>query len=79
MKVQGKVIYTAVFLTPESQQQLLATYAAIFPNHFAHHSTIEFRPLSPAIPLGDKYSLIVTGSVADDKAQAVLVEYKFSK
>lgn len=79
MKIIDKVIYTAVFLTPESQQKLLEQFPAIHTKVFAHHSTIEFRPQNADIPLGEQYPLKVVGYIADEKAQAIIVENNYSK
>lgn len=79
MKILDKVIYTAVFLTSESQKKLLEQFPAMHTKVFAHHSTIEFRPQYPDIPLGEHYQLKVLGYVADEKAQAVIVENIYSK
>lgn len=79
MKINDKVIYTAVFLTPESQKRLLELFSPKFTKVFAHHSTIEFRPTNPDISLGEKCFLKITGYVCDDRAEAVLVENIFSQ
>ena len=76
--LKGKPIYSAVFLTPQSTQELLNWVQTLgyelLPEIKAHHMTIEFKPTDVSnLPVGDEVKLIVTGIRTDDKCQAVTV------
>lgn len=75
----SKVLYTGVFLTPASQRRLLQEVGQAHSQLFAHHMTIWVKndggsPQLEDLPLGQKVSLRVVDYVADDEAQAVVVE-----
>lgn len=73
-----KAIYSAVFLTPESQEALLNWWPYdLLSKKFAHHMTIKFKP-SPedilSLPLGKEVELKIIGLAVDEKGQAVAVD-----
>ena len=55
--LKGKPIYSAVFLTPESKQQLInwvkqTMNGELLAKPFAHHMTIQFKPPGVNVPVG---------------------------
>jgi hypothetical protein len=74
-----KVIYTAVFLTEESAEDLKAWAAALvgelLPKTFCHHMTIAFRPKDGLgdLVVGQEVELKVVAVAHNDRGQAVEV------
>lgn len=60
-RVKGKPIYSAVFLTPESRQELLdwvAEQGGLLTEKKAHHVTLEFKPADVSnLPVGREVSM----------------------
>jgi hypothetical protein len=76
-----KVIYTGVFLSPESKKILLEKIPPSYSKIFAHHLTIKYRPSVEEIKslsIGKKVTLKITGITEDDKCQAVVVKTDLS-
>ncbi len=70
-------VYTAIFLSTESQWELVANFPPNLPSVFASHVTLHFEPSSKEIvqaKIGRKVTLRVTGSAENGKAQAALVQ-----
>ena len=73
-----KVVYTAIFLSPESQWQLVSAFAPGHPKVSATHVTLSFEPSTKRIlktGIGRKVSLKVTGSADNGKIQVVTVDF----
>ena len=73
-----KVVYTAIFLSPESQWQLVSTFMPAHPKVYATHVTLSFEPSLKRIletRIGRKVSLKVTGSADNGKIQVSTVEF----
>jgi hypothetical protein len=74
--MMSKILYLAVFLTPESSRKLLSKVPALHSNVQAGHMTVAFKPdedISSKFEVGRKVSLLVTGVFHDEKGQAVSV------
>lgn len=74
-----EVIYTAVFLTAESAEELKEwanqTIGELLPKTFCHHMTVAFRPKDGLgdLVVGQEVELKVVAVAGDDKGQAVEV------
>lgn len=73
------VIYSAIFLTPGSQHQLLSWFEklgyTLLPEVKAHHVTLEFKPKSISnLPVGLFVDLQINRVYVTDKCQAVSVK-----
>lgn len=69
-------VYTAVFLTEESQWKLVSTFGPTHPKVWAHHITLCFEPSVETIAssgIGKKVTVKVIGYATNEKAQAVVV------
>lgn len=79
-KIQDEVIYSGIFLTEESKQNLKDLFPPKFPDKiFYHHTTNAFKPNDLSSQIGSEYRVKVIGIVEDDKGQAVIVENPYSK
>ena len=70
-------VYTGVFLTPESQWELVSAFTPAHPTIHADHVTLMFEPSLRSIlraGIGKSVSLKVTGCVDNGKIQVVLVQ-----
>lgn len=70
-------VYTAVFLTAESQWQLVSSFPPTLPLVFGSHVTLVFEPTRRDLlraKVGRKITLSVTGCVENGKVQAALVQ-----
>ena len=78
---RSEILYTAMFLTAEAQQELLAKYPPKYDTVHATHSTNAFRDEIPHGPIiaGNEYTLKVIGVVDNGQVQVVLVENPFSQ
>lgn len=79
---QPKVVYLGAFLTEASREKLLAAVPPRYPNVYAHHLTVAFKPTAErvaAFPFGQTVTLKVVGFAADDRAQAAVVETDLSE
>lgn len=81
--LKGSPIYSAVFLTQDSTQELLDWVVSkgydLLPEVKGHHMTIEFKPSNiENLPIGNEVKLFVTGFAADEKCQAVSVSGVYS-
>lgn len=79
LKDLKSVIYSAIFLTPGSQHQLLSWFEklgyTLLPEVKAHHVTLEFKPKSISnLPVGLFVDLQVNRIYVTDKCQAVSVK-----
>ncbi len=69
-------VYTAIFLTSESQWKLVSSVQPTHSSIFATHVTLSFKPSSKDIlcaKIGRKVTVAVTGSAENGKVQAALV------
>lgn len=76
--LKGKPIYSALFLTEESQEALLDWVQEqghpLLSEVKAHHLTLEFKPADVSnLPVGEKVSLGITGFYEKDGIQCVSV------
>ncbi|CAI8021691.1 Leukocyte receptor cluster member 9, partial [Geodia barretti] len=72
-----KAVYTAVFLTPESQWRLVSAVAPTHPRISADHVTLVFEPSKESCldaNIGSKVSLCVTGTADNGQVQVAAVE-----
>lgn len=73
-----KIVYTACFVIDPNK--LLELFPPMHERVFAHHSTIDYRPVDLSeIEIGKRYHLKIVGYVYDEDSQAVLVENPKSK
>ncbi len=73
-----KILYTGLFV--DDTQSLLGVFPPKYEVKYAHHSTIEFKPLTlEKIELGKKNKIKILGRVFDDKCDVLLVENPKSK
>lgn len=78
LKDLKSVIYSAIFLTPGSQHQLLSWFEklgyTLLPEVKAHHVTLEFKPKSISnLPVGLFVDLQINRVYVTDRCQAVSV------
>ncbi len=69
--------YIAAFLTEESHKKLLEFLPAKYPNIYAHHVTLHYKPTHSDLSryqIGQKVMLKITAFAEDDKAQACVIE-----
>jgi uncharacterized protein (UPF0248 family) len=72
-----KAVYTAVFLTPESQWRLVSAVAPTHPRISADHVTLVFEPGKESClnaNIGSRVSLCVTGTADNGQIQVATVE-----
>ncbi|CAI8031594.1 NEDD4-binding protein 2-like 2 [Geodia barretti] len=72
-----KAVYTAVFLTPESQWRLVSAVAPTHPRISADHVTLVFEPSKESClnaNIGSRVSLCVTGTADNGQVQVAAVE-----
>ena len=72
-----KAIYTGVFLTSESQWQLVSAVMPTHPKIYASHITLSFEPDTRSIlaaGIGKRVTVKVSGSADNGKIQAAVVE-----
>lgn len=72
----SNVVYSAVFLTPESRTELIARIKPSLANVIAHHVTLKFKPSQAdvdALEMGRVVEMTVIGIAASDDVQAVVV------
>ena len=72
-----KAVYTAVFLTPESQWKLVSALAPTHPKISAHHVTLVFEPGKESCVnanIGSRVTLCVTGTIDNGQVQVATVE-----
>lgn len=73
----NNVIYSAIFF---DKDELVNKYKPVYPNVFAHHSTIEFRPKDISnLPLGENIEVKIKGRLITENVDVLLVENEFSK
>jgi len=74
--LKGKPIYSAVFLTEESHNELLQHFeSSLLPNIQAHHVTLEFKPSDISdLPIGQEVMLNVIGMAMDEDCRVLVVE-----
>ena len=70
-------VYAGIFLSNESQWQLVSRFMPTHHTIYASHVTLKFEPSSKALlqaKIGRKVTLRVSGSIDNGKIQAVVVE-----
>ena len=70
-------VYTGIFLTTESQWLLVSTFPPAFPNVYADHVTLCFKPTSESISatkIGQKVKVRVTSHESGNGIQAIRVQ-----
>lgn len=73
-----EIIYSGIFLSPQSRQDLLNKFPYIHQNKHSTHCTLIYKPTeyeTRGLPVGDTVELLVTGKYYNDKVQAVRCVY----
>lgn len=71
------IIYTAIFF---DKNELVSKYKPVYPNVFAHHSTIEFKPKDISnLPIGENIEVRIKGRLITEKVDVLLIDNEFSK
>lgn len=71
------VIYSAIFF---DKNELVSKYKPVYPNVFAHHSTIEFRPKDISnLPIGENIEVRIKGRLITENVDVLLIDNEFSK
>ena len=73
-----EIIYSGIFLSPQSKQDLLNKFPYKYSNKHATHCTIIYKPTeyeTRGLPVGDTVELLVMGEFYNDKVQAVKCIY----
>lgn len=78
MSETRKVIYSGIFLTPESREHLLKAIPAMHPQVHAGHVTLVFRPTAKHLEaleahIGKVVGVRVVAAASDERGQAVRV------
>lgn len=70
------IVYSAVFF---DKKLLIRKYGSVYPNVYAGHSTIQFKPKDISnLPIGKKLNIKVLGRLTTSKVDVLIVENKLS-